>query len=91
MILVHIFISISVANIKFDPDKTHFSVYYNQEHSQYRINGVFMIPKESLTIEVKKTAGESFSLEMGECLFLQTGGAQWKWQAPDTTAIPSLS
>jgi hypothetical protein len=27
---------------------------------------------------------------MGNCLFIQTGGAQWNWQAPDTAGIFSV-
>lgn len=72
---------------KFDPGKATFTVKYKEENSAFRINAVFLLPGESITLQIKDQVKDSFSLVLNEGLSEKTGPRSWAYTAPDSIGL----
>ena len=82
----------------FDSGKAGFSIQYKGETSPYRVSAVFLMPGETLDLQVAGQETGGFLLAFGDGV----GGPDssrsrreakvqtWKWKAPDT-ARPSTT
>lgn len=71
----------------FDAGKAGFSVRYKDEHSHFRVNGVFLMPGEVLELEVPGRHPGTFTLASGEGTGSKEGAHAWKWRAPDSAGL----
>jgi len=74
----------------FDPGKAAFSVRYKEEHSPFRVNGVFLMPGESLKLEVPGQHRGSFGLEHCHGTAARVSDKAWTWRAPDSAGLYPL-
>ena len=76
----------------FTSDRLSFSVRVREEISSYRVLGAFVLPEESLEIEV--TSGPDgaarFHLEARDGLWEEVGDSGWRWRAPAAKGVYSL-
>jgi hypothetical protein len=67
----------------YSPEKAGFSVKSKDELSPYRVIGVFVLPRETLTLEVPgKDRTDEFVLQSAAGISTRTGPRSWRWQAP---------
>jgi hypothetical protein len=79
---------IAVSASGFTPEKAGFFVKFKEEVSPYRVMGVYVLPQETLTVEVKdKEKGDQYVLHASVGNTIQTGPNRWRWQAPQKTGL----
>jgi len=75
----------------FSPDKAGFSVKFKDEVSPYRVIGVYVLPNETLTVEVQDTDKRSqYVLHASAGKATQIEANKWQWQAPQKTGLYPL-
>ncbi len=75
----------------FSPERTEFSVKVNKEIVSYRLMSVFVLPEETVTIEVmNEKPGRKYRLETSAGRTVQDGSKKWKWQAPSSIGLYPL-
>ena len=70
------------------PEKTRFTVKFNDEVSPYRVIGVFVLPSEKLTLEALDTNKKNkYVLRLPVGKATQIANNKWSWQAPQKTGL----
>jgi hypothetical protein len=73
----------------FSAQRLDFAVRYHDEVSSLRVNAVFVLPGEELTIQLidPSDSGSTFTVEASEGDVLRWGSERWNWTAPDRPAL----
>jgi len=72
----------------FSSDKAKFAVKFKDEVSAYRIIGVFVLPGESLALEVADNKSQDgYSLHFNAGVGSKIGNNKWLWIAPEDTGL----
>jgi hypothetical protein len=72
----------------FSPQRAGFSVKFKDEVSPYRVTGIFVLPDETLTLEVTDgTEKGPYILEANAGRPEQTAPNRWTWQSPGETGL----
>ena len=72
----------------FSAEKAGFEVKFKDDISQYRVIGVFVLPGETLTLEVSAKKGiEGFQLRPSAGQVEAKATGKWHWQAPRETGL----
>jgi hypothetical protein len=74
----------------FSSETAPFLVRLNNEPLPYRINSVFVLPAERLTLAVGEAEGKDEYLLQAAPEVTQTGLNTWSWQAPRKTGLYSV-
>ena len=61
----------------FDNGKVGFSVRYKSETSSYRVNAVFVLPGESLTIEIVESSAEDHAVQASAGSLARQSARAW--------------
>ena len=70
----------------FSPEKAGFSVRFGEEVSPYRTLAVFVLPEETLALEVVGPVGkEGFTLQASAGKSARKNPGKWEWTAPTET------
>ena len=75
----------------FSTGRLGFTVKYKSEVSAYEVNGVFLMPGESLTLEVMKPEPSGLVLTRGAEIIPQTKKNRWVWTAPTEPGFHALT
>ncbi len=68
---------------KFSTQKTSFSVSIRDEVIPYRVMGIFVLPDEIITFEVKDSGkNQTYQIKITDGTLSQVARTQWNWQAP---------
>jgi hypothetical protein len=72
----------------FSPQKAGFTLKFKQEVSPYKVMAVFVLPGETLALEVLNAPAENeYHLEAGAGKTIWEGTNRWKWQAPEGSGV----
>lgn len=76
------------------PEKATFAVRYDGLDLPYRVIGLFLMPGQTATLEVARSAAENperylFHADRGR--LATTGPAQWRWTAPERPGLYPLT
>lgn len=71
-------------------DKVSFSIRYKNEVSSYRVNGVFVLPGESLSIEVIDSGALDHEMEASGGSLTRQSSETWEWFAPREAGLYRL-
>jgi len=82
---LHVVASSSASD--FSAEKASFSVKFNDEISPYRIIGVFVLPKEKLTIEALSPSKEQYLLKSSTENMTKIKNNKWQWRAPEEKGL----
>ncbi|MDB5050830.1 MAG: Peptidase [Fibrobacteres bacterium] len=82
----------------FDAGKVAFQVRYKEETSPYRVNAVFLMPGETLSLEIPGRDPGHYGIESGTGAAVPDSGKRqhpdgaraWKWKAPDSAGLYPL-
>jgi hypothetical protein len=75
----------------FDPGKAGFAVKFRDVVSSYRVLGVYVLPGESLTVEILDSPGKNtYSFKPSGGSSKQTSKMKWAWKAPRGTGLYPL-
>jgi hypothetical protein len=67
----------------YSSDKARFAVRYKDEASEWKVNGVFVLPEERLSILVVDPESVSqYSLEVSSGTIAEAAGRRWVWKVP---------
>jgi hypothetical protein len=72
----------------YSPELAPFAVQYKGEVLPYRINSIFVLPEEMLSVQtVSKHTRAQPALEISAAKVTHTGINKWSWQAPRETGL----
>ncbi|MFH1007934.1 MAG: D-Ala-D-Ala carboxypeptidase family metallohydrolase [Candidatus Latescibacterota bacterium] len=75
----------------FSPEKVGFAVKFEEEILPYRVVGVFVLPGETLTLEVLDAAlGSEYALQTSAGSPTQAAPRTWHWKAPQGKGLYTL-
>jgi len=74
----------------FDNGKVGFSIRYKDQVSSYGVNGVFVLPGESLSIEVVDSAADEHQMQVSGGSLNRQSAKAWKWTAPQQVGVHRL-
>jgi hypothetical protein len=75
----------------FSPEKAGFSVKFKEDVSPYRVMGVYVLPQETLTVEVQdKDKTGQYVLYVSAGNTIRSGPNKWQWQAPQERGVYPL-
>jgi hypothetical protein len=80
----------SPSSSELSSDKVRFSIRYKNEVSSYRVNGVFVLPGESLSIEVVDSGAEDHEMEASGGSLTRRSSNAWVWSAPREAGLYRL-
>ena len=70
----------------FSPEKAGFSVRFGEEVSPYRTLAVFVLPEETVTLEIVEPVGkEGFTFRASAGKSARKNPGKWEWTAPTET------
>jgi hypothetical protein len=83
---------------QFDPGRAGFTLRYGRETSPYKVNAVFLMPGEALSLETKDADSGRFRIDPEPSdtpydtagRMESTGPNGWKWRAPDSAGLYTL-
>jgi len=82
---------IAAPSMEFSPEKAGFSVKFKEEVSPYRVMGAYVLPQETLTVEVQdKDKRGQYVLHASAGNTIRAGRNKWQWQAPQQTGFYPL-
>ncbi|MGH9461565.1 MAG: hypothetical protein ACRD1X_10140, partial [Vicinamibacteria bacterium] len=71
-------------------ENVRFSVRYKNQVSSYRVNGVFVLPGESLSIEVIDSGADDHEMEASAGSLTRRSSKSWEWSAARETGLYRL-
>ncbi len=72
----------------YSPEKAAFSVKFNDAISSYRITPVFVLPGESVQLDIiEETAQSGYSIHSTGGKVAASGEKKWTWEAPQNTGL----
>jgi hypothetical protein len=71
----------------FSPERASFSVGFRDEICPYRVMGVYVLPRETLTVAVMDSGKHACSLRTTAGEILKMGHCKWQWVSPAAVGL----